>query len=132
MRNYHPLPEQRLSGAVFVARPAPPKSVTPDSPALDVMTDLRYTHSALIEPHTSVDAAHALVRKYAQTEPEILKRDFLNSLRAAFRIDEIRDQLLAAHLEYLHVRTVSDRHVLISGIFQTDRSQGRADPTPAR
>ena len=59
MRNYHPLPEQCLSGAVFVARPAPPKSVTPESPALDVMTDLRYTHSALIEPHTSVDAAHA-------------------------------------------------------------------------
>lgn len=59
MRNYHPLSQQRLSGAVVVARPAPPKSVTPDSPALDVMTDLRHTHSALIEPQTSMEAAHA-------------------------------------------------------------------------
>lgn len=59
MRTYQPLPEHRLSGAIYVARPAPPKTVTPDSPALDVMTDLRHTHSALIEPDTSVDAAHA-------------------------------------------------------------------------
>ncbi len=59
MRNYHPLSQQRLSGAILVARPAPPKSVTPDSPALDVMTDLRHTHSALIEPQTTMEAAHA-------------------------------------------------------------------------
>ncbi|MEP7155995.1 MAG: CBS domain-containing protein [Betaproteobacteria bacterium] len=59
MRTFHPLAERRLSGAVFVARPAPPKSVTEDSPALDVMTDLRHTHSALIEPQTTMEAAHA-------------------------------------------------------------------------
>lgn len=59
MRNYHPLPEQPLSGPVFIARPAPPKSVTTESPALDAMTDLRHTHSALVEPQTSLDAAHA-------------------------------------------------------------------------
>ena len=59
MRNHHPLPEQRLSGPVFVARPAPPKSVTAESPALDVMTDLRYTQAALIEPQASMAAAHA-------------------------------------------------------------------------
>ncbi len=59
MRTYHPLPEQRLSGPVFVARPAPPKSVTQDSPALDAMTDLKHTHAALIEPHTTMEGAHA-------------------------------------------------------------------------
>ncbi|MBL0123405.1 MAG: CBS domain-containing protein [Betaproteobacteria bacterium] len=59
MRNYHPLIEQPLSGQVFIARPAPPKSIAPESPALDAMTDLRHTHSALVEPQTSVDAAHA-------------------------------------------------------------------------
>jgi hypothetical protein len=58
MRNDPPLPEQRLSGPVFVARPAPPKSVTAESPALDVMTDLRYTQAALIEPQASMAAAH--------------------------------------------------------------------------
>ena len=79
-----------------------------------------------------VDDAQALVLKYAQNEPDILKRDFFNSLRAAFSVDEICSQLLAARLEYLHVRAVSDRHVLISGIFQTDKHQGSSDPTPAR
>lgn len=59
MHTFPPLPEQQLRGAVFVARPAPPKTVTAESPALDVMTDLRSTHSALIEPETTVDAAHA-------------------------------------------------------------------------
>lgn len=59
MRNYHPLSQQRLSGAVVVARPAPPKSVNPDSPAMDVMTDLRHTHAALIEPQTTMEVAHA-------------------------------------------------------------------------
>ncbi len=59
MRNYHPLSQHRLSGSVVVARPAPPNSVTADSPAMDAMTDLRHTHAALIEPQTTMEAAHA-------------------------------------------------------------------------
>ncbi|MEO5655839.1 MAG: hypothetical protein ABIR00_07640 [Nitrosospira sp.] len=41
MSEYHPLPAQRLAGAIRVVRPIPPKFVTLMSPALDVMTDLR-------------------------------------------------------------------------------------------
>ena len=39
MSDYHILPAQRLTGAVRVVSPVPPKSVTLASPALDVMTD---------------------------------------------------------------------------------------------
>ncbi len=71
----------------------------------------------LLRP-ASIEQAHALVEQYAGDEPDILKRDFFNSLLAAFRTDEIHAQLQQCHLEHLRVRAVSDRHVLISGIFQ--------------
>lgn len=59
----------------------------------------------------------ALVEKYAAHEPEILRRDFFNSLCAAFRADEIRTQLLQCGLKMLNIRTTSDRHILISGFL---------------
>jgi len=71
----------------------------------------------LLRP-AGIEAARALVEQYAHDEPDILKRDFFNSLLAAFRADEIRAQLQRCGMEQLRVRTVSDRHVLISGIFQ--------------
>ena len=66
----------------------------------------------------SIEQAQALVEHNARNEPAILKRDFFNSLLAAFRIDEIRLQLQECGLQQLQVRAVSDRHVLISGKFQ--------------
>jgi hypothetical protein len=59
--------------------------------------------------------AHKIVEKHSGNEPDILKRDFFNSLCAAFDIDEINEQLQTAGLYYLNVKTVSDRHVVISG-----------------
>ena len=59
--------------------------------------------------------ASELVRTYCGDEPEILQRDFYHSLLAAYRPDEISDQLREADLVQLEVRTVSDRHMLIAG-----------------
>jgi SAM-dependent methyltransferase len=59
--------------------------------------------------------ARRLTRKYAAGEPEVLRRDFHNSLLAAFTPDEIRAQLHAAGLRQFRVRSVSDRHVAIWG-----------------
>ena len=75
----------------------------------------------LLRP-ASVEHARALVEHYAGEEPDILKSDFFNSLLAAFRIDEIHTQLQQAGLKPLQVRAVSDRHVLISGIFFEKKS----------
>ena len=72
----------------------------------------------LLRP-ASVEHAHALVEQYAHAEPAILKRDFFNSLLAAFCADEIRAQLTQCGLPQLRVRAISDRHVLISGTIQT-------------
>ena len=71
----------------------------------------------LLRP-ASIEHARALVDQYARDAADILKRDFFNSLRAAFRAGEIRAQLQHCRLPYLRVRTVSDRHLLISGIFR--------------
>jgi hypothetical protein len=62
-----------------------------------------------------VAAAQAIVDQYAANEPEVLRLDFLASLCAAFGPDEIRAQLRAHGLDGCSVRTVSDRHLLITG-----------------
>ncbi|MDH3216211.1 MAG: class I SAM-dependent methyltransferase [Candidatus Krumholzibacteria bacterium] len=63
----------------------------------------------------SPEQARALVETYAGDEPDILQRDFYNSLLAGFEIDEIRGQLARAGLEGFSVEQVSDRHVIIAG-----------------
>jgi trans-aconitate methyltransferase len=60
-------------------------------------------------------AARALVARYAATEPEVLQRDFYNSLRAAYRPQEVREQLVAAGLAHLALDIISDRHFIVWG-----------------
>ncbi|MDJ0898993.1 MAG: methyltransferase domain-containing protein [Xenococcus sp. MO_188.B8] len=66
---------------------------------------------------SSPEKAMEIVELYAKDEPEILKRDFYNSLLAAFEITEIREQLKIANIDILSVEQISDRHVLISGFL---------------
>ncbi len=61
------------------------------------------------------EKASALVETYVASEPEILKRDFLNSLLAAFEPLEIEQQLNEAGLQNFSVRIVSDRHLAVAG-----------------
>ncbi|HKS36955.1 MAG TPA: class I SAM-dependent methyltransferase [Verrucomicrobiae bacterium] len=68
----------------------------------------------LFRPQTRAEAA-AIVEKYAAGEPEILRRDFLNSLLAAFTLREVEDQLKEAGLNHLCLRTISDRHLMVFG-----------------
>lgn len=58
--------------------------------------------------------ARELVEQYSGDEPELLKHDFYNSLRAAFTVEEVQAQLRAANLP-LSVETCSDRHLLVWG-----------------
>ncbi len=67
---------------------------------------------------SSPEKAMEIVELYAKDEPEILKRDFYNSLLAAFEITEIKEQLKLANIDSLSVEQISDRHVLISGFLK--------------
>lgn len=62
----------------------------------------------------SVARAEEIVERYSGGQPENLKRDFYNSLLAAFVEDEVREQLAAAELP-LVVETCNDLHLLVWG-----------------
>ena len=59
--------------------------------------------------------ARALVEQHSGDASEPLKRDFYNSLLAAYREAEVRAQLRAAGLDHLTVELVSDRHMVVWG-----------------
>ncbi len=63
----------------------------------------------------SPEAAADLVQRYAATEPEVLKQDFYNSLCAAYRPSEVREQLVRAGLAELELQVPSDRHWVVAG-----------------
>lgn len=69
----------------------------------------------LIRPGAA-EEAWRLVETYSPEEPEILKRDFYNSLLAAFEVGEVKRQLEEAGLGGFEVARVSDRHLIIYGI----------------
>jgi ubiquinone/menaquinone biosynthesis C-methylase UbiE len=68
----------------------------------------------LLRPE-SLEAARSIVDAYAAEEPEILRRDFFQSLCAAFTAEEIAAQLETAGLTSLRFEPVSDRHGYVFG-----------------
>ena len=56
--------------------------------------------------------------EYAANEPEALKLDFKNSLRAAFTVEEVRQQLDDSALSNLAVEEIGDRHMIIYGVLK--------------
>jgi SAM-dependent methyltransferase len=75
--------------------------------ALVVVRDLRRP--------ASEEALQALVARYAADAPAVLRRDFANSLAAAFRPEEVEAQLALAGLSALRVEPLEDRYLEISG-----------------
>jgi SAM-dependent methyltransferase len=68
----------------------------------------------LARPDCDADA-RALVERYASAEPDVLRTDFYNSLRAAYRPEEVGGQLADAGVAHLRVEVVSDRHLVVWG-----------------
>lgn len=68
----------------------------------------------LMRPASIADAEN-LTSLYAAEAPPVLQRDFYRSLLAAYRPDEVRQQLDDAGLGQLQVEAVSDRHLLVWG-----------------
>jgi ubiquinone/menaquinone biosynthesis C-methylase UbiE len=68
----------------------------------------------LLRPETP-EAAQAIVSQYAASESPILRRDFYNSLCAAFTEDEVAGQLAELNLTRLLIDVVDDRHWVVGG-----------------
>jgi SAM-dependent methyltransferase len=62
----------------------------------------------------SEQRAHEIVEQYSGDEADVLKRDFFNSLLAAFAVEEVQDQLASAKLP-LSAEVCGDRHLLVWG-----------------
>jgi len=60
-------------------------------------------------------AVDAVVETYAMDAPDVLRKDFRNSLFAAYRVDEVKRQLQRAGLASLTVGMISDRHLAVTG-----------------
>ena len=69
----------------------------------------------LVRPE-SIEQAHGLVDQYSAGEPDVLRRDFYNSLLAAFETDEVMEQLAKADLGFLAVEKITDRHLIVFGL----------------
>lgn len=64
----------------------------------------------------STEQANDLVNQYATGEPEVLRKDFYNSLLAAFELDEVVEQIAKADLRNLSVERITDRHLIVHGL----------------
>lgn len=70
----------------------------------------------LLRPDSPEDA-QAIVDRYASDAPDILRRDFYNSLLAAFTEDEIGAQLARMNLTRLLIDVIDDRHWVVGGLI---------------
>lgn len=70
----------------------------------------------LLRPE-SPEAAQAIVDRYAVGEPDVLRRDFYNSLLAAFTEDEVTAQLARMNLTRLLIDVIDDRHWVVGGLI---------------
>lgn len=69
----------------------------------------------LLRPE-SPEEAQAIVDLYASGAPAILRRDFYNSLLAAFTEDEVAAQLAEMNLSRLMIDVPDDRHWIVGGL----------------
>ncbi|HTJ54470.1 MAG TPA: CBS domain-containing protein [Nitrosospira sp.] len=112
MPDYHILPAQSLTGAVRVAFPAPPKSVTLASPALEVMTDLRYVHAGVTEPQMTMEAANVYMMHRGIRSLLVLDQDKL-----LCGILTATDILGEKPLRFIQQRQVKHNEILVSDIM---------------
>ena len=69
----------------------------------------------LRRPATEAEARR-FIDEIATNEPAVLRRDFYNSLCAAFTPEEVTEQLRQAGLDELNVAAAGDIHLIVSGI----------------
>jgi CBS-domain-containing membrane protein len=112
MSDYHILPAQRLTGAVRVASPAPPKSVTLTSPAIDVMTDLRYIPAAVIELHMTMEVANTYMMQRGVRSLLVLNQE--NILVGIITATDILGE---KPLRFIQERRVRHNEILVSDIM---------------
>lgn len=112
MFDYKPLSVQSLSGTVLVSHPAKSKSVTLESSALEVMTDLRHSNAFVIEPYVSMEFANSYMIQCGVRSLLVLNHEhFLIGIITA------TDILGDKPLRFIRERNVKHNEILVSDIM---------------
>ena len=72
-------------------------------------------HRDLRRPSTFENAI-ALQKTYLKDAPDVLVKDYLSSLRAAFTIEEVKEQINSQRLDHFEVYEIEDRYLEVVGI----------------
>jgi len=110
--DYQPFSAQYLSGTVLVSRPSQSKSVTLESSALDVMTDLRHNNAIVIEPYVPMEFANSYM---IQCGIRLLL--VLNHKHSLIGIITAADILGEKPLRFVQERHVKHNDILVSDIM---------------
>ena len=68
----------------------------------------------LLRPE-NIEDANMLVHRYVSDASNLLQKDFLNSLLAAYTVKEVDEQLEENEIYYLNTEVITDRHLIIWG-----------------
>ncbi len=112
MPDYRVLPAQRLTGTVRVSRPAPPGNVNLESPALEVMTDLRHNYAAVIDPQVTMELANAYMMQRGVRSLLVLNQD-----RSLGGIITATDILGEKPMRFVQERRVKHNEILVADIM---------------
>ncbi len=112
MFDYHTLSARYPTGTVLVSRPPQSKSVTLESSALDVMTDLRHNDAAVIEPHVSMEFANSYMIQRGVRSLLVLNQD--HSLRGIITATDILGE---KPLRFIQDRRVKHNEIIVSDIM---------------
>ena len=112
MFDYHTLSARYPTGTVLVSRPPQSKSVTLESSALDVMTDLRHNDAAVIEPHVSMEFANSYLMRRGVRSLLVLHKD-----KTLVGVITAADILGEKPMRFVQERSVKHSEILVSDIM---------------
>jgi CBS-domain-containing membrane protein len=108
MNEYKSLSVQYLTGTVQISKPAAPNLVAFDSPALEVMTDLRQIQAAVIAPSTTMEVANTYMMQRGVRTLLVMNDD--NSLAGIITATDI---LSEKPMRFIQERGVKHSEILV-------------------
>lgn len=112
MNEYKSLAVQYLSGHILVAKPVSPNPVAFDSPAIDVMTDLRQIYAAVITPGTPMEIANTYMMQRGVRTLLVMHDD--NSLAGIITATDILGE---KPMRFIQERGVKHNEILVMDIM---------------
>jgi CBS-domain-containing membrane protein len=112
MNEYKSLAVQYLSGHILVAKPVSPNPVAFDSPAINVMTDLRQIYAAVITPGTPMEIANTYMMQRGVRTLLVMHDD--NSLAGIITATDILGE---KPMRFIQERGVKHNEILVMDIM---------------